>query len=102
MSLKKQYLKTKPICKVTFRLPKSDAPDARNAFLAGDFNDWHPERTPMKHLKKGGFTVTVSLETGTEYQYRYVVDDARWITDTQADKLVHCHYAECDNSVVVV
>lgn len=102
MSLKKQYLKSKPICKVTFRLPKEDAPQASKANLAGDFNNWSPEKTPMRHLKNGDFTVTVALEPGTEYQYRYVVDGNHWITDTTADKLVYCNSYQCDNSVVTV
>ena len=61
-----------------------------------------PQRSPMKALKKGGFSVTVDLEKGREYQYRYVVGDGTWITDEAADKHVHCAFADCWNSVVVV
>ena len=38
MSLKKQYLKTKPACKVTFRLNANEAGEAATAKLVGDFN----------------------------------------------------------------
>jgi methyl coenzyme M reductase subunit C len=40
MSIKKQYLKTKPVCKVTFRLKKAQACGARKVSIAGDFNQW--------------------------------------------------------------
>jgi 1,4-alpha-glucan branching enzyme len=102
MSTKKQYLKNKPYCKVTFRLTKEFAGNGKKAGLAGEFNDWQAEKTPMKALKNGDFTVTVNLATGREYQYRFVVDGAHWITDTQADKYVHAGIANTQNGVVVV
>ena len=50
--LKKQPLKSKPVCKVTFTLP--EAVKAENAYLVGDFNDWDEKATEMKKLKKNG------------------------------------------------
>lgn len=102
MSVKKQYLKTKACCRVTFRLDKNAVGGARTVALAGDFNDWQTDRTPMKALKNGDFTVTVQLDQGREYQYRFVLDGKTWINDAEAEKRVHCDYAGCDNSVVVV
>ena len=61
MSLKKQYLKSRPVCKVTFRLGKEAALEARQVHLVGDFNDWQTDETPMKRLKNGEFSVTVDL-----------------------------------------
>lgn len=102
MSVKKQYFKTKPYCRVTFRLGKSMVGSARRAGLAADFNGWQPEKTPMKALKSGDFTVSVDLDKGHEYQFRYVVDEGIWITDDAAEKYTHCGYADCQNAVVVV
>jgi 1,4-alpha-glucan branching enzyme len=102
MSIKKQYLKGKPICKVTFRLPKKTAGNAKKASIAGEFNNWKPEKTPMKALKNGDFTVTLVLSPGHEYQYRFVVDGGQWITDECADRLVHSGFGDTSNSVVVV
>jgi len=102
MSIKKQYLKAKATCKVTFRLPKKAAPDARKAVIAGDFNRWQTHQNPMKHLKSGDFTVTLELDIGREYQYRFLVDDRQWITDEGADKYAESGYADSQNSVVVV
>lgn len=101
MSIKKQYLKDKPVCKVTFRLDKKSIGKAKKAGIAAEFNGWKPEKTPMKPLKSGEFTVTVTLDKGREYQYRYVVD-GQWITDEAADKYVHNGVDNAQNSVVVV
>ena len=38
MSVQKQYLKTKSVCKVTFNLPKDVARSAGSVYLVGDFN----------------------------------------------------------------
>lgn len=102
MSVKKQYFKTKPYCKVTFRLDKAVAQGAHNVAIAGDFNDWQTRSTLMKPLKNGDYTATVLLKPGREYQYRYVVDDRHWVTDDGADKVRHCDFANDKNSVVVV
>jgi len=74
MSLKKQYLKTKPLCKVTFRLNAEAAQDAKEAALCGDFTDWKSQPLTMKKLKSGDFTLTVDLEKDHEYQFRYLID----------------------------
>jgi len=52
LSIKKQFLKTRPICKVTFRLSKEESRDARQIFLVGDFNNWNENKPPMKPLKR--------------------------------------------------
>ncbi len=102
MPIKKQYLKTKPVCKVTFRVNGKQIGGAKQVAVAGEFNGWKPEQTPMKALKNGDFTATVVLPKGQEYQYRFILDDQRWYTDASADKLVHCDFANTENAVVVV
>ena len=101
MAIKKQFLKTKPECKVTFRLGKEIANDAGKVQLIGEFNNWDTNYHPMKKLKNGEFTETISLETGKEYQYKYLIDGKVWENDFNADKYVPNTYAGT-NSVVVV
>jgi len=100
LSIKKQYLKTRPVCKVTFRLSSKEARDAKCVFLVGEFNNWNETATPMKPLKKGGFVATLVLETDREYQFRYFFDQLIWKNDSQADQYVHSSFGSCDNSVV--
>lgn len=96
--LKKQYLKSKPICKVTFYTPA--AIEAETVYLVGDFNEWDEKATPMEALKDGRFKVTLDLEVGSEFQFRYLVDKTEWHNDWEADKYVPNPFSG-DNSVVV-
>ena len=102
MSIQKQYLKTKPVCKVTFIIPKDMAGSAGEVFLVGEFNNWDITSHPMKRRKDGDFNLTLSLEKGREYQFRYLLDGSVWENDNKADKYVKSPYTDCDNSVVIV
>jgi predicted flap endonuclease-1-like 5' DNA nuclease len=83
--LKKQYLKNKATCKVTFTLPLEAAPDAKEVKILGDFNGWSwQEGTPMKRTKTEYSTV-LELETGRRYEFRYLIDNDKWENDWAAD-----------------
>ena len=101
LGIKKQYLKSRKICKVTFRLPRIAAPDARAVCIVGDFNGWSIYANPMKKLRNGDFTITLEVEPGREYQFRYLIDEHKWENDWNADKYVKSPYGT-DNSVVIV
>lgn len=97
MSVKKQYMKSKNICKVTFTLPMTDG---ETATVVGDFNAWDREATPMKK-GRSGYTATVELEPGREYQFRYLVDGDRWTNDDEADGFSDTHFHDAKNCVIV-
>ena len=50
MAIKKQFLKSKPVCKVTFSLP---AEEAKKVSVVGSFNEWNAKKAPLKKLKNG-------------------------------------------------
>ena len=102
MSLTKKYLKSRPICKVTFKLPKKAVNGAKKVQVVGDFNKWNPKKTVMKKLKDGSFTLTMELDKGKEYQFRYLIDGKKWENDWKADKYVPNGYGVEENSVVIV
>ena len=102
MSLTKQSLKSKPVTKVTFRLPAEAAPEAKTVFLVGDFNDWNPEANPMTRLKNGEFKATLDLEAGREYSFRYLIEGREWENDWAADGYAPSGIAGAENSVVQV
>ncbi len=83
--LKKNYTKSGRSCRVTFKLPAEAS--AEQVSLLGEFNSWDQEAHPMKKLKDGSFSVTVSLEAGQEYPFRYLLDGERWENDAESDKL---------------
>jgi len=100
--LVKEYLKAKHGCKVTFRLPRVAAPHAKSVCIVGDFNNWSIHAHPMTKLKNGDYSITLDLEPGREYQFRYLIDESRWENDWHADKYVRSPYGDSDNSVVMV
>lgn len=101
MSIKKQYLKSKPECKVSFRVAKADAPNAENIKIVGEFNGWNKDVDSMKKLKSGDFTQTLNLETGKAYQFKYLIDNSVWENDDEADKLLPNGIVEGEfNSVI--
>ena len=95
----KNYSKSGAICRVTFKYNNSDS--SENAVLVGEFNSWSLQENPMKKLKNGGFSVTISLLAGNSFQFRYLLDGKTWVNDAEADSYVTNQYGE-ENSVVTV
>ncbi len=97
----KRYLKSRPSCKVTFRFPKDAAENAHRVMIVGDFNKWDTEATQLKRTQNGDFSVTLELEKGREYRFRYLIDKVKWENDWHADKYVPNSFGS-DDSVVIV
>jgi 1,4-alpha-glucan branching enzyme len=97
--LNKSYSKTRDYCRVTFKL----SPDvkAQKASVCGEFNNWDRELNPMKRLKNGGFTLTLSLKSGQSYRFRYLLDGERWENDWEADSYVPNDFGSQDSVVEV-
>jgi len=97
--LKKSYSKTGNYCRVTFKLPAEVG--AETATLCGDFNEWDVTAHPMKKLKDGSFSVTLSVPAGQTYSFRYLLDGDRWENDWEPDGYQPNEHGE-DNSLVTV
>jgi len=103
MSISKKYLKSKPVCKVTFRIPPEIGVNHKKANVLGSFNDWNKVSHRMKKLvKDASFSLTVDLEVGKEYEFKYLLDDTVWINDNDAEKQVETHFGDSSNSVISV
>jgi 1,4-alpha-glucan branching enzyme len=103
MAIAKQFLKSKPSCKVTFSLAADAVANVKDVVLLGEFNDWTLEAaTTLKKQKDGSYKSTLELETGKEYQFRYLFDGSIWANDTAADKYVASGVSADENSVVVL
>jgi 1,4-alpha-glucan branching enzyme len=96
---KKQVMKSKPVCKVTFKLSPEQVHNAKNVAIAGDFNSWNETSNPFKKAKDGSFSVTVEMQTGTEHQFRYLVDGKSWLNEADADSNVINNFGS-ENSVI--
>jgi 1,4-alpha-glucan branching enzyme len=102
MSIQKRYLKSRPVCKVTFSLPREAVKSAKSVSIVGEFNQWDSSTNPLRKQKDGSFTTTLDLEKGREYQYRYLLDGLVWENDWKADRYVPSGIDACEKSVVVV
>ncbi|WP_417877901.1 isoamylase early set domain-containing protein [Vibrio sp.] len=93
--LKKRFFKTKDEVEVTFELDKEQRESVK---IAGDFNNWQPE--PMKLVKTSGqFKFKTRLPKEQNIQFRYLLNEAEWENDPQADAYVPNGFGS-DNSVV--
>lgn len=75
------------------------AEQAQAMFIAGTFNDWHPNVTPMLALGGGRWAKELTLPPG-RYEYRLVVD-GEWLCDPAAKEQASNPYGGF-NSVLVV
>lgn len=100
MSVKKQFLKSKPVCKVGFKLAKEQAMNASKVNLVGDFNNWNEDSDELKPLKDGSFSLTLELESGREYQFRYLLDGTSWINDEEADRYESSGLGDSQNGII--
>lgn len=63
-------------------------PGAVSLKVAGDFNQWNPDRTELKPVEGTGlWKGNLHLSPG-RFRYMIVVDDKLWIPDPGADELV--------------
>ena len=97
--LKKSYSKSGKVCRVTFKLAAEV--EADTAVLCGEFNQWSADAEPMKKLKDGSFSTTVSLEAGQKYRFRYLLDGGRWENDWEADAYLPNEHGTEDSIVDV-
>lgn len=98
MAITKQYLKTKPVCKVTFSVP---AEDAKKVAVVGDFNGWSPKASALKKLKNGTFKGTIELPKESTFEFKYLVDGT-YVNEADADGYQWNEYAGSENAVLVV
>ena len=99
MSIKKQCLKSKPVCKVTFKLSKAEVGNASEVAILGDFNGWSPTADIMSQLKDGSFSHTIELASGASYHFRYLADGANWFDDTEADAYENSEFGSANNVI---
>jgi 1,4-alpha-glucan branching enzyme len=98
MAIKKQFVKTKPVCKVTF---SHDAKEAKTVAVVGDFNNWNATEGELSKLKNGTFKGVFDLSKDASYEFKYIVD-GNYVNDSQADSYRYNEFAGTENSVLEV
>ena len=73
---------------------------AKRVQIAGDFNNWSPDSTPMvKNGHPGKWTMSLPLRPG-RYRYRFIVD-GQWVTDPHNKYVEANQFGELNNIVEV-
>lgn len=89
--------------KVSFSVAAEIVGDATTGVLVGEFNNWDTRNgVELKKGKDGSLSCSVSLETGQTYQYRYLLDDGRWVNDGNADDYSFVGSYQVDNCVISI
>ena len=81
---------------ISFQLVK---PEAKSVCVAGSFNGWRPEQTPLLPVGHGRWAGELSLKPGC-HEYLFVVD-GQWLPDPNAKEAVQNPYGGV-NSVLKV
>lgn len=74
-------------------------PEAKRVCVAGSFNQWKPETTPLSPAGNGRWTGSLNVRPG-RYEYLFVVD-GQWLPDPNAKETVNNPYGGW-NSVLEV
>jgi 1,4-alpha-glucan branching enzyme len=98
MSIKKQFVKTKPVCKVTFSV---EAKEAITASVVGDFNNWDQKEGELSKLKNGTFKGVFDMPKDASYEFKYVID-GNFVNEPEADSFKWNEFAGTENGVLDV
>jgi hypothetical protein len=74
-------------------------PEAKSVFVAGSFNEWQPDKTPLLPAGNGRWVGDLSIKPG-RHEYLFVVD-GQWLPDPNAKETVSNPFGG-QNSVLVV
>lgn len=84
LMLQKTYFKTKDYCKVKFSFQPEQA---ETVDILGLNSDWNSP-VSMNRKKDGTFYVEVNLPKESKHEFKYLVDNAMWLNDPEADSEV--------------
>ncbi len=87
------------LVRVTFRV--SNQVWADHIALVGEFNDWRLYHHLLQQTYgDSDWHITLDLEAGRSYRFRYLVDGSEWMADNRADGHVFNSHGGVDCVVV--
>jgi 1,4-alpha-glucan branching enzyme len=71
--------------------------------LVGEFNNWNPEEgVRLKKKEDGSMYAEIALAAGQSYQYRYLLNDGRWVNDSSSTVQNDVYGQPVENCVIEV
>ena len=99
MSVMKQFIKTKPVCKVTFSV---EAKESNSVAVVGDFNNWNASEGELSKLKNGTFKGVFEFPKDNSFEFKYLIDGFAYANEPEADSYRYNEFAGAENSVLEV
>ncbi|HZS18733.1 MAG TPA: glycogen-binding domain-containing protein [Candidatus Udaeobacter sp.] len=62
-----------------------NAPHVQSVFLAGTFNGWQPDATPLVRDAEGNWSISLPLATG-RYEWKFIID-GQWSCEPGPDQV---------------
>ncbi len=88
---------------IIFTLPAEALENATEGLLLGDFNNWDADKgIVLKKQEDGSLNAVVQLEAGKTYQYRFLLNDGRWVNDYHAQNYVPVSGFHIENALITV
>lgn len=75
------------------------APQAKEVYLAGDFNDWRQDVSSRMEARNGTWFKRINLRSG-RYHYRFIID-GKWIEDPKNPVKETNPYGEMDSLIEI-
>ena len=89
--------------KVMFQLPAENVASASEGILLGEFNNWdHSEAVQLSKKDDGSMYAEIDLAPGKSYQYRYLLNDGRWVNDHSTTTFSEFYGHPVENCVINV
>jgi hypothetical protein len=76
------------------------APEAKEVYVAGDFNNWKLDEDSRMQAINGTWSKTINLKSG-RYRYRFVID-GKWVDDPNNPNKEMNPYGEMDSFLEVI
>ncbi len=89
--IKKSYVKSKQLYKVTFEVPTDQIGAGRDVRVLGNFNDWSWDGGLVLKAGKASYKGNTELPAG-HYQFRYLIDGWDWKNDDSAEAYTDSGY----------
>jgi serine protease AprX len=74
---------------------------AQNVSVAGDFNDWNHDATPLKRNSSGLWLTEIAIPRAGRFEYKFIINGRRWIEDPSNGMKAPNNYGGL-NSVLVI
>jgi len=89
--------------KINFILPAEYVNQASQGILLGEFNNWNPEEgVQLQKKEDGSLQAEIVLTPGRTYQYRYLLNDGRWVNDQRTTTWTEAYGMQVENCLVEV